>query len=90
MRDATAVAEAERLMGTLFTPDRSGLASYSLKRQMRMRERFTDKLATLSRQVFTPRDYDCSFAPLPFASLYYLLRPVRMAIKRSLNGTEIR
>lgn len=81
MRDATAVEEAERLMGALFTPDRSGLASYSLKRQMRMRERFTDKLVTLSRQVFTPRDYDCSFAPLPFASLYYLLRPVRMAMK---------
>jgi hypothetical protein len=51
----------------------------SLSLQLRMRQRLSDRIGSLSRFIFTPRDYDCMFASLPLPFLYYLVRPVRMA-----------
>ena len=48
--------------------------------QLRMRERLLDKLTTLARLAFTPRSYDCLYAPVSpsLTFLYYLIRPMRM------------
>lgn len=62
-----------------------------LAHQLRMRERWPDKLTTLARLAFTPRDYDCMYAAVApsLSFLYYLVRPVRMIrayARRVLTG----
>jgi hypothetical protein len=73
---------AEELMTQFFTPRKNHFNLFAwLSRQLRMRERARDKLISLLRIMFTPRDYDVMFASVPasLSLLYYLIRPIRMA-----------
>jgi putative nucleotidyltransferase-like protein len=73
---------ADELMTRLFTSRKGHLSLLEwLRRQLQMRERARDKLKSLLRIMFTPRDYDMMFASVPasLSLLYYLIRPIRMA-----------
>ena len=70
-------AAADNVFEQMFESGIAGAPSLSL--QLRMRQRLSDRVGSLARFVFTPRDYDCTFASLPVPFLYYFARPVRMA-----------
>lgn len=87
-RDGAASRYAEELMTQFFTPQKNHLSLFEwLTRQLRMRERTRDKFTSLLRMMLTPRDYDWMSASVPpsLSSLYYLIRPIRMARTRGLR-----
>ena len=92
--DAVVKTIAEQVQQRLFAPERpaSGIFDAALL-HLRMRERMRDKLRSCLRLATTPRSYDWLLLPLPvwLFSLYYLLRPLRLAGKygmKFLKGSD--
>ena len=85
---------AERVQQRIFAPEpaASGILEGAFL-QLRMRERRRDKLTSSLRLAAAPRVYDWMLLPLPgwLFSLYYLLRPLRLAGKcgaKLLHGSQ--
>ena len=77
---------AERIRQQLFKPSPEPVGIFDEARlALSLRERKRDRIRSLLRLVAMPRSYDWSSVSLP-ASLYYLIRPLRLAGK---YGTRI-
>jgi hypothetical protein len=87
-RSDAAVTSIAALVGGRLLQDRRG-PTHGLERmrlQLRLRERHRDKLLSLVRQTFVPREQDWRLVRLPtaLAFLYFPLRLLRLAFKFGL------
>jgi hypothetical protein len=79
---------ARKISGRVLAAEREEVRAFEwLAIQLSMRERIGDKLRVLFHSIFTPRQYDWTFASVPpsLSFLYYAMRPIRMIRARLTN-----
>lgn len=81
LEDSVAKKYAGAVRENLFAPREESAASTGVGLHLGMREQWSDKVGSLIRFAIMPRSYDLMYASAPASlpSLYYLIRPIRMA-----------